>query len=441
MGGARLAAFTLAGSAAFAGLVPVALAAPGAAVPGAKPTPTTSHTSARPKPGGSKTPSTSPSNTAPPKPPILPCKTPPSFPASRMTGVPWAQTRLDFVKAWPITRGRGVKVAIVDSGVNGRHPQLTGRVSRNVDLTHTHNTDCFGHGTEVAGIIAAQDERNAAHPVSFVGVAPDVQLISIKDQIEGRGGDPALLAKGIRLAVHMGADIINVSATNTDYPDLRDAVRVAERHDVLIVAAAGNTDPRQKASEREEFPASYPSVLSVGAVGRDGLADFSNTTSRVDVTAPGEDIVSTAADGYFWPVKGTSYSAPYVAGVAALIKSAKPDLTAQQIKNRIIATADGSIGTGSGGGVVNTYDAVTALGDFSATPAPSRQPVAQPIDIGGPRPVDHRARKIGGLVAAGTLGLALLVIFGGVVTPIGIRRGWRPGRAAPIRDDSENSGD
>jgi type VII secretion-associated serine protease mycosin len=376
--------------------------------------------------------------TTPPKPPVPPCKTPPSYPASHIPGVPWAQTRLDFTKAWPITRGQGVTVAIVDSGVNAQHPQLRGRVAQSIDLTHTHNTDCLGHGTQVAGIIAAQDKRNAARPISFVGVAPDVHLISIKDQTGDTGGDPELLSRGIVRAVQLHADIINVSATNTDYPSLRAAVRLAQQHDVLIVAAAGNTDPRQKASEREEYPASYPSVLSVGAVGPSGLSDFSNTTSRVDVAAPGDDIISTSGDAYAGRLRGTSFATPYVAGIAALVKASKPGISAQQLKNRIIGTADGSVGAGSGSGIVNTFQAVTAIGDFNAGPAPPKRPVAQPIDIGGPPPVDHRARRIGGLVAACTLGVALLVIFGGVVAPFGARRGWRPGRAAPIRDWSED---
>lgn len=146
---------------------------------------------------------------------------------------------------------------------------------------------------------------------------------------------------------------------------------------------------------------------------------------------------STSGNGYVGQLKGTSFAAPYVAGIAALIKASKPGITAEQIKNRIIATADGSVGTGSGNGVVNPFRAVTAIGDFDASPAPSKQPVAQPIDIGGPPPIDHHARTIGGLVAAVTLGAALLVVFGGVVTPLGKRRGWKPGRAAPIRDDSD----
>jgi membrane-anchored mycosin MYCP len=416
MGGVRLAGTAVVISLSLTTLVcaPLAMAAPGA-----KPTPTRT----APAPTVTKT------KTETAKPPPPPCKKPQSYPVSRVQTIPWAQQRLDFTNTWSITKGKGVKVAVVDSGVNQSHPQLAGRV-RSIDLTGTHNTDCFGHGTQVAGIIAAQDERNGNPAVPFVGVAPDVQLISIKIQDgETSSDDGTMLARGIERAVQEGADIINVSATNTDFPRLRQAVRLAQRHDVLIVAAAGNTDARKKASEQEAYPASYPGVLSVGAVGQGGpLSGFSNTASKVDVTAPGDGIVTTSGDGYIADLQGTSYSTPYVTGVAALVKANKPGLTAKQIMHRIVVTADGSVGAGSGGGMVNPYEAVAALVSDTSSPTATRPAGAQPIDIGGPPPVDHRTRNLGGLIAAGTLGAVLLVVFGGIIVPLGARRGWRPGR-------------
>jgi membrane-anchored mycosin MYCP len=434
MGGVRLAALAVAGSLGFTSVVcvPVALA-----TPDAKPTPkstpkSTSHTSA-PAPTVTKT------MTAKPPPP--PCDKPQAFPASRVTTVPWAQQRLDFTSAWKITRGNGVTVAVVDSGINQSHPQLAGRVANSIDLTATHNTDCYGHGTQVAGIIAAKDERNGANPMPFVGVAPDVRLISIKVQAgETSTYGGTLLAKGIERAVQEGADIINVSAYNTDFPLLRQAVRDAQRHDVLIVAAAGNTDPQKRDNEQAAYPASYAGVLSVGALGPSGpLASFSNTSSKVDVSAPGDAIISTSGDGYVGDLQGTSYSAPYVTGIAALIKANRPGLTAQQIMNRIIATAtaSGDVGSGSGAGMVDPYAALTTLGVDNARPAVSRQAAAQPIDIGGPAPVDHRTRRLGGLIAGGAIGAALLVTFGGIVIPLGIRRRWRPGRVRLPPDDRD----
>ncbi|MCO6011760.1 S8 family serine peptidase [Actinoallomurus purpureus] len=427
MGGLRRAGLAVAGSLALTALVCMPAAR---AVPGAKPTATphsthATHATKKATPAPTVTKTTTTTAT-----PIAPCKGPEEHPASQMKTVPWAQQRLDFTSVWGITRGKGVTVAVVDSGINQSHPQLVGRVVKSIDLTHTHNTDCYGHGTWVAGIIAAQDRRNS-DAIPFVGVAPDVRLISIKIQDgETSPDDGTLLAKGIMRAVQEGADIINVSAVNTDYPLLRQAVHEAARKGVLIVASAGNTDPRKKASEQEEYPASYPGVLSVGAVGPSGtLTDFSNTTSKVDVTAPGEDIISTSGNGYVGGLRGTSYSTPYVAGVAALVKASKPDLTAPQLMQRIIATADRSIGTGSGAGMVNPHEAVTALVSGTAGPSASQRAGAQPIDIGGPPTIDHRTRDLGALIAVCAIGGALLVAFAGVIVPLGARRGWRPGRA------------
>lgn len=432
MGGVRLAGFAVAGSLALTSLVcaPVALATPHAKP---SPSPTSRHTTTKASPVPTVT------MTKTEKPPPPPCNKPQSYPASRIETVPWAQQRLDFTNAWKVTRGKGVTVAVVDSGINESHPQLAGRVINSIDLTGTHNTDCYGHGTEVAGIIAAQDERNSAHPIPFVGVAPDVHLISIKIQDGETSTDSgALLAQGIERAVREGADIINVSVYNVDFPLLERAVRDAQQHGVLVVAAAGNTDPQKKASEQAAYPASYSGVLSVGALGPSGpLSSFSNTTSRVDVSAPGDAIVSSAGDGYAGSLQGTSFSAPYVTGVAALIKASRPTLTAEQIMNRIIATADGNLGAGSGAGMINPYVAVTALGNDSASPTVSRPAVAQPIAIGGPPPADHRTRRIGGLIAAGTIGAALLVTFGGIVIPLGARRRWRPGRPTLPDDEAD----
>lgn len=434
MGGVRLAGVAVAVSLSVTTLVcaPIALAAPGAG-----PTPTTarkSPTRAAPRPTVTKT---TTKTAKPPPPPPPPCKKPDSYPASRVKAIPWAQPRLDFTSVWNITRGKGVTVAVVDSGINRDHPQLGGRVVKSIDLTGTHNTDCLGHGTQVAGIIAARDERNANPPMPFVGVAPDVHLISIKIQDgETSNDNGTLLARGIERAAQEGADIINVSATNTNFPLLRQAVRFAQKRGALIVAAAGNTDPRKKANEQEAFPASYPGVLSVGALGQSGpVAGFSNTTSRVDVSGPGDGIVSTSGDGYIGDLQGTSYATPYVAGVAALVMASKPDLTPQQIIHRITATADGGVGAGSGGGMVNPHEAVTALVSDTGSGTPTQRAVAQPIDIGGPPPVDHRTRNLGGLIAGGAAGAALLVAFAGIVVPLGARRGWRPGRAKPPAPD------
>ncbi len=428
MGRGRLAGVALAGSLTLVGMAaaPAAVAVPGAG-------------HRKPTPGKAKT-----SSPKPTKPPTPPCVTPRSIPASNEKVVPWAQDRLSFTDLWTTSTGKNVKVAVVDSGINASHPQLRGRVKRHIDLTHSHDTDCFGHGTMVAGIIAGQDRRTATKdPVPFVGVAPDVQLFSVKIQDGHDSTDNGhLLAEGIRQAADMRPDIINVSVQNTAFPELYSAVQYALHKGILIVAAAGNVDPKQKTTVQAAYPASYPGVLSVGALGRDGpVSSFSNSASRVDVSAPGDHIISTGGNGYIGGdrVEGTSYSAPYVTGVAALIKSIHPELTPAEIIRRIANTADGGVGAGGGRGMINPSAALNASGSAMPAPTASLPPAAAlPVDIGGPPPVDHRTRTIGGVIAASTIGLALLAVFGGVVVPMGIRRGWRPGRAAPMRNDPES---
>ena len=427
MGRARLAGVAVAGSLALVGT---------AAAPAAVAVPSVGH--AKPTPGKA-----SPKPTKPPPPPPPPCVTPKSIPASKETAVPWAQDRLGFTDLWKTSTGKNVTVAVVDSGINAAHPQLRGRVAKHTDLTGTHDTDCYGHGTMVAGIIAGQDLRTAPKdPVPFVGVAPDVKLFSVKIQTGHDSNDHGeLLAKGIRRAADMGPDIINISVQNTAFPALYSAVQYALRKHILIVAAAGNVDPKRKTTVQAAYPASYPGVLSVGALGRDGpVSSFSNSASRVDVSGPGDWIISTGGTGYIGGerVEGTSYSAPYVTGVAALIKSLHPELTPAEIIKRIASTADGGSGAGSGRGMINPTAALNATGNTKPTPGGSLPPAAAlPVDIGGPPPIDHRTRDIGGVIAASTIGVALLVVFAGVVVPLGRRRGWRPGRAAALPSNSD----
>jgi membrane-anchored mycosin MYCP len=294
----------------------------------------------------------------------------------------------------------------------------------------------------VAGILAGQNWQNLkTNPISFVGVAPEARLISIKVQNNENSGDNGqLLADGIEKAVQSGADIVNVSITNASFPRLHQAIFNAQRKGVLVVAAAGNTEAQKKKTEQAMFPASYDGVLSVGALSVSGpLSSFSNSSSRVDVAGPGDDITSTYGGGYMGQLQGTSFATPYVAGVAALIKSKMPQKTPRQIINRIIRTADGNIGVGSGAGMVNPVHALTDLGDDNVVPAPPSAANALPVDIGGPAPVDHHARTIGGLVAAIAIGAALLVVFAGVITPFGRRRGWRPGRVV-LPAEAQDSG-
>jgi membrane-anchored mycosin MYCP len=342
--------------------------------------------------------------------------------SSKVTSVPWAQGALDWSSVWPLTEGQGVTVAVVDSGVSFS-PQLAGKVKA-IDLTGTGFGDCVGHGTGVAGIIAASDMQAQGNP--FEGVAPDARILSIKVNNQEQGSS-ATLAQGITDAALEGARVINVSIVTGNSPALRAAVGLALRNGAVVVAAGGNDE--QQTGHGPFYPASYPGVLSVGAVGQDGsLASFSDQHSHVAVTAPGENVTSTTPGGYE-SYNGTSFATAFVSGVAALVRSRFPNMSGPEVVKRIEETADGNTGPGTGDGLVNPLQAVTAIlaPAVAQSPLPTTKPQTVSVER-APAP-DLAARTTALEVVAGALGLAALVAIGAVVIREGRRRHWRAGGA------------
>lgn len=352
---------------------------------------------------------------------------------------PWGQHRLDFKRVWAFTKGEGVLVAEVDSGVDATHPQLKdAHVLPTVDLTNTRTLDCNGHGTRVAGIIVGQDLGRQG--IVFVGVAPEAHLLPIKQTDAGRNDNGApVLAQGIRTAVDRGAKVINVSITTPgNVPELAAAVRYAQAHDVVIVAAAGN-ETSGSDSNRPQYPANYPGVIGVAAIDQKGeRAGFSVTATRVSVAAPGDQIISTAAGpqhGYN-SLSGTSFAAPFVTGVVALVRSYHPELNYQQVIHRIEVTADHSTDPALGFGVVNPYQAVTAVlpeENKRATPTPTIQAIPPLPKV---QPPDSHIRNLALLLAGIGGGVTVLVLAGAVVVPRGLRRRWQPGQRV-VADDAD----
>jgi len=351
---------------------------------------------------------------------------------------PWAQQALGYSSAWRLTQGAGVTVAVVDSGVDA-NPQFGDRVTVGPDLAGATagdvppGADCVGHGTSVASIIAAAPQAS----VTFAGVAPQASILSIKitnsDNFPGQ-----VTAQAIRDAVNLGANVINLSlATNVSTPALLAAAQFAQARNVVVVAAAGNDDPDGVVGPF--YPAAYPGVLSVGAIGPDGsLASFSDTRTPVSVTAPGVNVTSaypgTFPQAYNPGDNGTSFATAFVSGVAALVRAAYPGLGEAQVVTRITATADGPAGPGTGRGMVNPVQAVTAVLPAAAlatgTGALAAAAAAGPegrVPITRASAPDQATRTVAVSVAAGAAGLAVLVVAAALVLPAGRRRHWRPG--------------
>ncbi|MBO2447280.1 type VII secretion-associated serine protease mycosin [Actinomadura barringtoniae] len=364
---------------------------------------------------------------------------PETKPEHAPTDESWAQKRLGFERVWPLTQGQGVTVAVIDSGVQPDHPMLAGRVppGQFIDLTHTGKRDCAGHGTQIASLIGGRNMIDRRIPLSGVAPASRLLIIKLQNQDAPNNNDGALLPAAIHKAVDGGARVINMSLKVKNTPELLEAVHFAQKRNVVLVAAGGNQEIPE-GENGKAYPASYPGVISVASLDRDGArAESSTLLSKVDVAAPGKDVyAATMQGGYDLAAQGTSYAAAFVSGVAALVISRHPDLSADQVVHRIVITADGNVGDFTGRGMVDPMQAVTAV--LPEENGPASAPPAAPARFAAPAPSDHRTRNLAVAVTGGALGLAGLAAVAGVVLPMGRRRGWRAGRVTfPLRQPEE----
>jgi membrane-anchored mycosin MYCP len=351
---------------------------------------------------------------------------------------PWAQRIHGRERLTGLADGSGITVAVIDSGVDATHPQLSGAVGAGIDVLDAGDgrIDCVGHGTAVASIIGGRPRAGTA----FSGVAPGATIMPIRvseriDGASGRAASPTALAGALRQAVNRGARVVNLSfTTDRDEPSVRDAVRYVRSRDVVVVAAVGN---RQETGNPRPYPASYDGVIGVGAVQPDGTrVPTSQTGDFVDLAAPGADIIAAARGGGHARYTGTSFAAAYVAGTAVLVRQYHPHLTEAQVSERLTATADAaSERDGLGAGVVNPYRAVTAqTGDNSARPAgpqTGQSDPAAPADPAGPVTnaigPDARSRSTAYRIAgAGAVAVGLLLL-GASALPRARRRRRQPG--------------
>ncbi|WP_212828317.1 S8 family serine peptidase [Catellatospora sp. TT07R-123] len=277
-------------------------------------------------------------------------------------------------QAWDLqSSATAVTVAVVDTGVDSRNRDLVGRVvgGYNSVSNNTDTMDTAGHGTMVSGIIAA----NTGNGEGIAGVTWNGRIMPIK-VFAGEYAFDSDIAEGVTWAVDHGAKVVNMSLGGPgENPMLHEAIKYAVGKGVVVVVAAGN-----EGTDEPQYPAYYPEVLAVGATDSGGnLTDFSSWGDHVDVAAPGFGILSTYPvdpacdiDCYAYG-DGTSFSAPLVAGVAALVKAKNPTFTPTQVIERIKTTARDAGPRGVdpyyGFGVLDAY---RALGGAATTAFPQR---------------------------------------------------------------------
>ena len=355
--------------------------------------------------------------------------------AGSIKGTPWSLQRLLTDQMWADTKGkdangRAVKVAVIDTGVDKGNRQIGGALSGGKDFIGKGDgtSDTVGHGTKVAGIIAARKVPS----VGFFGIAPEATIIPIRQNDDEQHGNVGTMEKAINYAIAQGADIINISQGTTQQlpPNsiLEQAVDKARKANVLIVASAGNDGASGR--QKDTYPAAFEGVLGVAASDRSNeRAGFSQAGEHVDIAAPGVDMVSTVPGGGHCVDQGTSFAAPYAAGVAALLKAKHPEWTPDQIIWHMEQTAD-RVEPGRtdniGWGVV---DPVAAMSD-NTTPTAEPTPDTHRNEAGaahikpahlivGESPQERRTRYGVYVFTAGLLAIGVIVGSGVAI------RDWR----------------
>ncbi|WP_369149890.1 type VII secretion-associated serine protease mycosin [Streptomyces sp. R17] len=347
----------------------------------------------------------------------------------------WALDALHTDRIWPTTRGAGVTVAVLDTGVEADHPDLDGNVLEGKDLVgfgaREGDEAWARHGTAMAGIIAGHG-HGPGDGDGVLGVAPEAKILPVRVILEDK--DPArakarstrgnALAEGIRWAADHGADVINLSlgddsASAHPEPGEDEAIQYALRKGVVVVASAGNGGEK---GDRISYPAAYPGVIAATAVDRYGTrAPFSTRRWYATVSAPGVDVIIADPDHKYYEGWGTSAASAFVSGAVALLKAAHPDLTPAQIKRLLEDTARNAPASGRddsrGYGFIDPAAAVeaadrlkpeglkaAAYGDEYFGPGPA-------ADAPGDDTADWAAPLAGG--AGGVLLVAAVVLWRG----------------------------
>ncbi|MFJ8436042.1 S8 family serine peptidase [Kitasatospora sp. NPDC094019] len=375
------------------------------------------------------------------------CRKPSARAADRPS---WSQVFLRPDAVWPLSRGAGVTVAVIGSGVDAGAGSGTGALAGRLTLgPRLHGDgdagrDCVGHGTVLATLVAGRRPADGGPS----GVAPAAKVLAVAATDDAGSTNADLLARGIRAAADGGARIGLVAAPIAEpAPALADAVAYAAVKGMLLVAPVG---PDSQVVNGPVYPAGYPGVLAVAAIGTDGApaggpsdsgggsagasgaagqaaaAVAPGRTSRVDVTAPGEGLLAAGPGGGTFTVSGPSYAAALVAGTAALVLGRSPSLTVEQLADRLRSTAyrpgtalpDPVVGWGA-------VDAVTAVGapaaaGAGAAPAAGAVATADPVVV--PPPPDGRPVRLASAVTGVSLGGAVLLGLAAAAARVGRNR-------------------
>ncbi len=284
----------------------------------------------------------------------------------------WNMPAVGIPDAWSSSLGAGVVVAVIDTGVDATHPDLAGRVLPEIDLLPevTPAPEQNAHGTRVASLIAG-----GLDGVGMTGVAPQSGILPVSALDPAGFGDSSTVARAIIAAADAGARVINLSLGGPDPdPVLDEACAYAFAKGAVVVAAGGNS---YSSGNWVQYPAASPHVLGVASTdGAGSPSAFSNTGPHIDLAAPGEGILAAIPGAGYSTESGTSFSAPHVAGAAALVLSANPNLSAAEAASVIQSTAlDDLSGNGRddqlGNGIVRADLAVAAAVTMTASGIPS----------------------------------------------------------------------
>lgn len=340
---------------------------------------------------------------------------------------PWTTPLLGLPGAWELSEGEGVTIAVLSSGIDA------GTAAVSEALAGSGSDDCPGYGTFLAGLVAARPQSDSG----LTGVAPGARVIDVP-VTDARGAATAdSIAEGIGTAVDEGARIVLIGAAVAESSrELVGAVDTASEADALVVA------PATVSVEGTSFPASpgdHPAAVSVAAVGVEGAPvsqspalDADGTAARVDLTAPGDLVVSTGpgGDGHFVG-SGDVVAAGFVAGTAALLRSHDPDLSAPEVRERLLATAYPS--PRGPGDAMRGSGRVDPVGALSATPGESggeASPGAAFVPDPGPGEVSLPSVAV---AVGGATALILATVAAGVLLPRGRARAWRAARPGERR--------